>query len=216
MQLTTGSERINWSGGLESDTIGGFNAFFEKQRQLEGETIVTTLLNVQYEILWNGMGKGVTLTKEENNFLSLLLIDRIGPTIIGSRCSSRRVYYREKEYLSNLIQTSLILGMFAETTTEAIDCFKCFIEEENEDKCLDDNNTKYLPDSEAIKIIISLMNEQPVSALHNMPKVERYQLLKRQTPNRWQLRNHRYMILHFCYNNCIIMSLALIITFIEL
>ena len=30
--------------GLENDTIGGFNAFIEKQSQEEGEAIVTTVL----------------------------------------------------------------------------------------------------------------------------------------------------------------------------
>ena len=33
-------DRSGSMGGLETDTIGGFNAFIEKQRQLEGETIV--------------------------------------------------------------------------------------------------------------------------------------------------------------------------------
>ncbi|WP_044664777.1 vWA domain-containing protein, partial [Syntrophaceticus schinkii] len=49
-------DRSGSMGGLESDTIGGFNAFIEKQSQLEGETIVTAVLfDDRYEILWNGV-----------------------------------------------------------------------------------------------------------------------------------------------------------------
>ena len=31
-------------GGLEKDTIGGYNAFLEKQRKIEGEAFVSTVL----------------------------------------------------------------------------------------------------------------------------------------------------------------------------
>ena len=31
-------------GGLESDTIGGFNAMIEKQKKQDGEALVTTIL----------------------------------------------------------------------------------------------------------------------------------------------------------------------------
>jgi hypothetical protein len=49
-------DRSGSMGGLESDTIGGFNAFLKKQSQLEGETIVTAVLfDDRYEILWNGV-----------------------------------------------------------------------------------------------------------------------------------------------------------------
>ncbi|MDO9535310.1 MAG: hypothetical protein Q7J85_08275 [Bacillota bacterium] len=38
------------------DTIGGFNAFIEKQKQVEGDTLVTVaLFDDKYEILWNGL-----------------------------------------------------------------------------------------------------------------------------------------------------------------
>lgn len=45
-------DRSGSMAGLESDTIGGFNGFIEKQRQAEGETLVTTVLfDDRYEIL---------------------------------------------------------------------------------------------------------------------------------------------------------------------
>ena len=37
-------DRSGSMGGLESDTIGGFNAFIEKQRKDQGECYVTTVL----------------------------------------------------------------------------------------------------------------------------------------------------------------------------
>jgi hypothetical protein len=49
-------DRSGSMGGLESDTIGGFNAFIEKQRKLEGDTLVTAVLfDDQHEIVWNGI-----------------------------------------------------------------------------------------------------------------------------------------------------------------
>jgi putative transposase len=93
--------------------------------------------------------------------------------------SSCRVYYGEKEYPPGLTQTSLILGMFAETTSQAIEGFRNYNDEKTEDKCLEDNSAKYLPDSEAIKIMTNLNNNQSISTLSAMPKVERDLLLQK-------------------------------------
>ncbi len=93
--------------------------------------------------------------------------------------SSCRVYYGEKEYPPGLTQTSLILDMFAETTSQAIEGFRYYNDEKNEDNCLEDNSAKYLPDSEAINIMTKLNNNQVISTLSNMPKVERDLLLQR-------------------------------------
>ncbi len=80
-------------GGLESDTIGGFNAFLERQSQLEGETIVTTVLfDDQYEILWNGVkANEVKLTDKEYYVRGCTaLLDAVGKTIldVGHRLST--------------------------------------------------------------------------------------------------------------------------------
>lgn len=37
-------DRSGSMAGLESDTVGGFNAFVKKQSELAGETILTTVL----------------------------------------------------------------------------------------------------------------------------------------------------------------------------
>ncbi|MDN3017329.1 VWA domain-containing protein [Paenibacillus sp. BSR1-1] len=86
-------DRSGSMSGLESDTIGGFNAFIEKQRQLAGETIVTTVLfDDQYEILWNGIdAQKARLTDKEYYVRGCTaLLDAVGKTIlnVGYRLSS--------------------------------------------------------------------------------------------------------------------------------
>jgi len=85
-------DRSGSMGGLESDTIGGFNAFIEKQRQLAGETLVTAVLfDDRYEILWNGANaQEVKLTDKEYYVRGCTaLLDAVGKTIldVGHRLS---------------------------------------------------------------------------------------------------------------------------------
>ncbi|TYS67415.1 VWA domain-containing protein [Sutcliffiella horikoshii] len=85
-------DRSGSMGGLEKDTIGGFNAFLERQCRHEGETLVTTVLfDDEVEILWNGVdAKNVTLTREDYYVRGTTsLLDAIGKTIIdvGNRLS---------------------------------------------------------------------------------------------------------------------------------
>ncbi|MTI81240.1 MAG: VWA domain-containing protein [Firmicutes bacterium] len=70
--------------GLESDTIGGFNAFIEKQSQL-GETNVTAVLfDNQYEILWNGLDARKARLTDKEYFVRgcTALLDAVGKTIL--------------------------------------------------------------------------------------------------------------------------------------
>ena len=85
-------DRSGSMGGLETDTIGGFNAFIKKQKQMEGDTIVTTVLfDDKYELLWNGIdAEKVKLTSKEYFVRgSTALLDAIGKTIldVGYRLS---------------------------------------------------------------------------------------------------------------------------------
>jgi hypothetical protein len=86
-------DRSGSMGGLERETIGGFNAFIEKQRRLEGETIVTGILfDDQYELLWNGVSAKDVLLTEKNYFVRgcTALLDAVGKTIldVGYRLSN--------------------------------------------------------------------------------------------------------------------------------
>jgi uncharacterized protein YegL len=78
-------DRSGSMAGLESDTVGGFNAFVKKQSQLEGETILTTVLfDDQYEVLWNGIdAKEAKLTEDEYYVRGMTaLLDAVGKTIL--------------------------------------------------------------------------------------------------------------------------------------
>ncbi|OLS36774.1 vWA domain-containing protein [Bacillus sp. MRMR6] len=88
-------DRSGSMGGLESDTIGGFNGFIDRQRQLEGKTIVTAVLfDDDYEILWNGIDAASARLTSEDYFVRgcTALLDAVGRTImdVGSRLSRTR------------------------------------------------------------------------------------------------------------------------------
>ena len=79
-------------GGLETDTIGGFNAFVEKQRHFKGETIVTAVLfDDKYEILWNGIDVAKAKLTDMEYYVRgcTALLDAVGKTIldVGYRLS---------------------------------------------------------------------------------------------------------------------------------
>jgi uncharacterized protein YegL len=85
-------DRSGSMAGLESDTIGGFNAFIEKQCKLEGETLLTTVLfDDKYEILWNGIHANNIKITENDYFVrgTTALLDAVGRTIldVGYRLS---------------------------------------------------------------------------------------------------------------------------------
>lgn len=78
-------DRSGSMAGLESDTIGGFNGFIEKQKQMEGDTLVTAVLfDDQYEILWNGIKAEQTMLTKRDYFVRGMtaLLDAVGKTIL--------------------------------------------------------------------------------------------------------------------------------------
>lgn len=81
-------DRSGSMSGLEKETIRGFNAFVEKQIQLEGNTLVTTVLfDDEYEILWSGLeASEVRLTDKEYYVRGCTaLLDAVGETILDVR-----------------------------------------------------------------------------------------------------------------------------------
>ncbi|MBB6454916.1 uncharacterized protein YegL [Salirhabdus euzebyi] len=83
-------DRSGSMAGLESDTVGGFNAFVKRQSELKGETILTTVLfDDEYEVLWNGIdANNVKLTEKEYYVRGCTaLLDAVGKTIldVGNR-----------------------------------------------------------------------------------------------------------------------------------
>ena len=78
-------DRSGSMGGLESDTIGGFNAMLSKQQAQDGECRITTVLfDNQYEILHDRIDiKAVSPITEKEYFVrgNTALLDAIGKTI---------------------------------------------------------------------------------------------------------------------------------------
>lgn len=78
-------DRSGSMGGLESDTIGGYNALLEKQKSEAGEAVVTTVLfDDRYELLHNRINlKGIAPITDDDYYVrgSTALLDAIGKTI---------------------------------------------------------------------------------------------------------------------------------------
>lgn len=78
-------DRSGSMAGLESDTIGGFNALMEKQKKEAGEAVITTVLfDDKYELLHDRINlKGVSAMTEKEYYVRgcTALLDAIGATI---------------------------------------------------------------------------------------------------------------------------------------
>jgi uncharacterized protein YegL len=79
-------DRSGSMGGLESDTIGGFNALIEKQRKQDGECLVTTVLfDDKYDKIVEAvpLDKVPELTSKEYYARGMTaLLDAVGRTIV--------------------------------------------------------------------------------------------------------------------------------------
>jgi uncharacterized protein YegL len=77
-------DRSGSMGGLESDTIGGFNGFIDRQCKQKGETRLTAVLfDDQTEILWNGVDANHARLTDEDYYVRgcTALLDAVGKTI---------------------------------------------------------------------------------------------------------------------------------------
>jgi len=78
-------DRSGSMSGLESDTIGGYNALLQKQKKESGEVIITTVLfDDKYELLHDRINlRGIELITDKEYFVrgSTALLDAVGKTI---------------------------------------------------------------------------------------------------------------------------------------
>ena len=78
-------DRSGSMSGLESDTIGGYNAMLEKQKKECGEAIITTVLfDDRYELLHDHINlRGIAPITDKQYFVrgSTALLDAVGKTI---------------------------------------------------------------------------------------------------------------------------------------
>ena len=92
-------DRSGSMGGLESDTIGGFNSMLEKQRKIEGKAFITTVLfDDQYELLHDrvNIAKVNNITEEYFVRGSTALLDAIGKTIAKEKAIQDTLGKNEK------------------------------------------------------------------------------------------------------------------------
>lgn len=86
--------------GLESDTIGGFNALIAKQKKEQGDARVTTVLfNHEYELLHDRISiKGISpiTDKEYEVGGTTALLDAIGSTILKIGNAQKRTSEEER------------------------------------------------------------------------------------------------------------------------
>lgn len=86
--------------GLEKDTIGGFNALVDKQRDLPGDVRVTTVLfNQSYELLHDRISlKGISPLTERDYEVggTTALLDAIGSTIQKIGNAQKRTSEQER------------------------------------------------------------------------------------------------------------------------
>lgn len=105
-------DRSGSMSGLESDTIGGFNAFIANQQKLEGDTRVTAVLfDDKYEVLWNGVDANKVKLTEKEYYVrgSTALLDAIGKTIY--EVGYRLAYTNEAEIPGKVIFVITTDGM---------------------------------------------------------------------------------------------------------
>jgi len=93
-------DRSGSMGGLESDTIGGFNSMLEKQRKIEGKAFITTVLfDDDYELLHDrvNIAKVNNITEKEYFVRgSTALLDAIGKTIAKEKAIQDTLGKNEK------------------------------------------------------------------------------------------------------------------------
>lgn len=102
-------DRSGSMGGLEKDTIGGFNAMLQKQKKVDGECIITTVLfDNGYELLHDRMDiRAVSPMTEKEYYVggSTALLDAIGKTIhkIGNVQKNSAEEYRAEKVMFVII-----------------------------------------------------------------------------------------------------------------
>lgn len=78
-------DRSGSMGGLESDTIGGYNAMLEKQKSEAGEAVITTVLfDDKYELLHDRITlRGIAPITDKEYYVrgNTALLDAVGKTI---------------------------------------------------------------------------------------------------------------------------------------
>lgn len=102
-------DRSGSMSGLESDTIGGFNAMLKEQQAVEGEAVVTTVLfDDKYELLHDRIDIRAVAPLTDKDYTvrgSTALLDALGRTIYKIRAAQKHTAenYRAEKVLFVII-----------------------------------------------------------------------------------------------------------------
>ena len=102
-------DRSGSMGGLESDTIGGFNAMLKEQQAVEGDAVVTTILfDDQYELLHDRIDIRAVAPLTAKDYTvrgTTALLDAVGRTIHKIRAAQQHTAenYRAEKVLFVII-----------------------------------------------------------------------------------------------------------------
>ena len=106
-------DRSGSMSGLESDTIGGYNALLKKQKKEPGEAIITTVLfDDRYELLHDRINLlGVEPITDKDYYVrgSTALLDAIGKTI--NKIINVQKHTREEERAEHVMFVIITDGM---------------------------------------------------------------------------------------------------------
>lgn len=106
-------DRSGSMGGLESDTIGGFNSMIHKQKKEEGEAVVTTVLfDNRYELLHDRIPlEGISDMTEKEYYVRgcTALLDAMGMTI--QKIRNVQLHTKESERAEKVIFVIITDGM---------------------------------------------------------------------------------------------------------
>jgi len=94
------------------------------------------------------------------------------------RWSSIHAYYGDRNSPAGLTDSKYILGILHEKGTEAIKVFKEFMQQENEDQCLDNQMKIRKTDGEVKAEIETMMNGEKIGKLLGLEKAKRQEILQ--------------------------------------
>lgn len=127
-------DRSGSMSGLESDTIGGYNSMLKKQKEEEGEAIITTVLfDDRYELLHDRCNlKGVLPITENEYFVrgTTALLDAIGRTI--NKIANAQKYTANEERAEHVMFVITTDGMENASKEFSYDRIRSMIEHEKE------------------------------------------------------------------------------------
>ncbi len=123
-------DRSGSMSGLESDTIGGYNAMLKKQQAEPGEAIVTTVLfDDDYQLLHDRINiKGISPITEKDYYVRgcTALLDAIGKTI--NKIGNAQKHTSEEQWAAKVMLVITTDGMENASREYSYEKIRCMIE----------------------------------------------------------------------------------------